>query len=137
VAAMLSEIGINMTIRSMDVGTYSSAWVENKFVADLEDITIVSPDVDSAVWWFHHKDGVVEHGWENQQVSDWLDQGRIETDPDKRTELYHNVVDAVLEDCPYIYFAHVNQVYLHKDGLQGFKAGPQEHVVPLWSSSWT
>ena len=43
VAAMLSEIGINMKIRGMDVGTYSTAWVKKQFQADLEDITIVSP----------------------------------------------------------------------------------------------
>ena len=136
VAAMLSEIGINMTIKSSDVGTYSTAWVQNKFQADLEDITIVSPDVDSALWWFHHKDGLVEHGWNNEEVSAWLDEGRVETDPEKRTGLYHKIVDAVLEDCPYIYIAHVNQVYLTKEGIQGFEATPQEHIVPLWNVSW-
>ena len=136
VAAMLSEIGINMKIRGMDVGTYSTAWVKKQFQADLEDITIVSPDVDSSLWWFHHKDGIVEHGWENQAVSDWLDEGRAVLDPAKRTTLYHNIVDAVLDDCPYIYFNHVNLVYLLKDSVKGFLGGPQEHVVPLWDVHW-
>jgi peptide/nickel transport system substrate-binding protein len=136
VAAMLSEIGINMTIKSSDIGTYSTAWVENKFQADLEDITIVSPDSDSALWWFHHKGGVVEHGWNNDQVSQWLDDARVETDTAKRTDIYHKIVDVILDECPYIYIAHVNQVYLYKDGLQGFKATPQEHIVPLWNTSW-
>ena len=133
---MLSEIGINMKIRGMDVGTYSTAWVKKQFQADLEDITIVSPDVDSSLWWFHHKDGIVEHGWENQAVSDWLDEGRAVLDPAKRTTLYHNIVDAVLDDCPYIYFNHVNLVYLLKDSVKGFLGGPQEHVVPLWDVHW-
>ena len=136
VGAMLSQIGINIKIRGTDVGTYSAAWVNKKFQADLEDITIVSPDVDSALWWFHHKDGLVEHGWENLQVSKWLDEGRKELDPSKRAGLYHNVVDAVLDECPYIYFNHVNQVYLLKDGVKGFKATPQEHIVPMWTVSW-
>lgn len=135
VAAMLSEIGINMTIKSSDIGTYSTAWVEHKFQADLEDITIVSPDVDSAVWWFHHKDGIVEHGWNNEEVSTWLNDGRATTDPAARTEIYHKVVDKILDECPYIYIAHVNQVYLHKDTVQGFKATPQEHVIPMWNVS--
>ena len=136
VAAMLSEIGINVKIRGMDVGTYSAAWVNKEFQADLEDITIVSPDVDSPLWWFHHKDGMVEHGWENLQVTEWLDEGRRELDPAKRTVLYHNIVDAVLDQCPYIYFNHVNQVYLLKDAVKGFRAGPQEHIVPLWTVHW-
>jgi peptide/nickel transport system substrate-binding protein len=136
VSAMLSEIGINVKIKGMDAGTYGTAWFTKQFQADLEDITIVSPDVDSALWWFHHKDGMVEHGWQNAQVSKWLDEGRSELDPAKRTSLYHNIVDAVLDDCPYIYFNHVNQVYLLKDNLEGFKAGPQEHVVPLRAVRW-
>ena len=137
IAAMLSEININVKVQGLDLGTWTERWIrKHKFEALMEDISIVSPDVDSTLFWFHRKDTVAYHGYPNKQVGDMLDQGRREFDRNKRIALYHNVVDQVLEDCPYIYFCHVNNVFLYKDGIKGFTPGPQEYVVKMWSAHW-
>jgi peptide/nickel transport system substrate-binding protein len=136
-AAMLSEIGINVKVQGLDLGTWTERWIrKHDFQALLEDISIVSPDVDSTVFWFHREGTVGYHGYPNKQVTEWLDQGRVEFDTNKRIGLYHKVVDQVLEDCPYIYLCHVNNVFLSKKGLQGFTPGPQEYVVKVWPVHW-
>jgi len=45
-------------------------------------------------------------------------------------------VDAVLEDCPYIYLVHVNLVRLYRKGLTGYVPGHQEFVVLFDKTRW-
>jgi peptide/nickel transport system substrate-binding protein len=136
-ADQLSEIGINVSLQGLDVGTWTDRWIQrHDFQMLWEDISIVSPDPDSTVYWFHHTDTVGWHGWDNGPVDEWLDEARAVTDSDRREELYHQVVDRVLEACPYIYVCHVNIVRLWNDGLAGFLPTGQEFVLFLEDVEW-
>lgn len=138
VAAMLSEIGINLKIVGLDMGTFNDRWNKRRaFEMLLEDISIVSPDTDATVWWFHHKNGTSWMGWPREDVSQWLDQARSESDPKTREPIYHKVVDAILEDCPYIYLSHVNIVRAWKKGLNGYVSAPTEMVSMMDTVSWS
>jgi peptide/nickel transport system substrate-binding protein len=136
-AAMLSQIGINVKVQGLDIGTWTERWkTSRKFQALLEDITIVSPDPDSTVYHFHHTKTGNHFGWIHPGVDEWLDDARKESDPDKRAQLYYKVVDAIHEDNPYIYLSHVNNVFLYKNGLKNFKPSPQDNVLYLQRVEW-
>lgn len=126
VAAMVSQIGVTYKIRQLDIGSYNNLWLNAKYQQLLEDITIVSPDPDSTVWWFLHSKGNIASGYNVPEMDTMLDAARAETDPVKREMLYHRIVDRALDDCPKIYHLHVNYVRLHKKGLAGFTPAPQE-----------
>lgn len=136
-AAMLSEININVKPVELDIGTYNARWLGHKFQANQEDISIVSPDADSALYWFNHKDTVAWQGWNRPDVDKWLDQARGSSDKAERVKLYHQTVDAILEDCPYIYICDTNQSYLFDARLRGFEAPPQSFVLDLYDVSWS
>lgn len=136
-AAMLSEININAKPDELDIGTYNARWLGHKYQANLEDISIVSPDADSALYWFNHKNTVAWQGWNRPDVDKWLDEGRATQDKATRVKLYHDVVDAILEDCPYIYICDHNETYLFNSQLQGFVASPQSFILKLYPVSWT
>ena len=136
VAAMVSQIGITYKIRNLDMGSFNNLWLNDKYQQLLEDITIVSPDPDSCVWWFNHSKGRIASGYNAPEVDKMLDGARAESDPKKRETLYHQVVDRVLEDSPKIYHVHVNYVRLHKKGLAGFNPSPQEYIELFTTAQW-
>ncbi len=136
VAAMVSQIGITYKIRNLDMGSYNNLWLNDKYQQLMEDITIVSPDPDSCVWWFNHSKGRNASGYNVPEVDKMLDDARAESDPKKREGLYHKVVDRVLGDCPKIYHVHVNYVRLHKKGLTGFQPSPQEFIELFGTARW-
>jgi peptide/nickel transport system substrate-binding protein len=136
VAAMVSQIGITYKIRNLDIGSYNNLWLNDQYQQLLEDITIVSPDPDSCVWWFLHSQGRNTSGYNVPEMDQMLDDARAESDPKKREPLYHRVVDRVLEDCPKIYHVSVNYVRVHKKGLLGFEPAPQESWVFFKDARW-
>jgi peptide/nickel transport system substrate-binding protein len=134
---MLSEIGIRVRINAMDIGTYNARWLGRRFLMNLEDITIVSPDTDSTLFWFHREGTVAWMGWRNPAVTEMLDRARTIKSPTLRDALYIRTVDAVLEYCPYIYLVHTNLVRLHRRGLVGYVPSPQEFTLPFERVRWT
>ena len=136
VAGMLSQIGIRVRVNSMDIGTYNTRWLGHRYLTNLEDITVVSPDTDSTLFWFQREGTVGWHGWQNPEVTEMLDRARTVTSPTLREALYQKTVDAVLEDCPYIYLVHVNLVRLYRKGLTGYVPGHQEFVVLFDKTRW-
>lgn len=137
VAAMVSQIGITYKIKGLDMGSYNNLWLtQKKYDQLLEDITIVSPDPDSCVWWFYHSKGSVTAGYNVPEMDQMLDQARAESDPKKREALYHQVVDRALEDVPMIYHVNVNYVRMYKKGLAGYEPSPQEYVELFKNARW-
>ncbi len=136
VAGMVSQIGITYKIRQLDMGSYNNLWLNSKYQQLLEDITIVSPDPDSTVWWFLHSKGSSTNGYNVPEMDTMLDDARAELDPMKREALYHKIVDRDLEDCPKIYHVNVNYVRLHKKGLAGFSPSPQEYIELFTNVRW-
>lgn len=136
VAAMVSQIGITYKIRNLDMGSYNNLWLNQKYQQLLEDITIVSPDPDSTVWWFNHSKGRNSDGYNVPEMDRMLDDARGEVDPRQREGLYHRVVDRVLEDCPKIFHVNVNHVRLSKKGLAGYDPSPQEGNARFVNARW-
>jgi peptide/nickel transport system substrate-binding protein len=136
VAGMVSQIGITYKIRHLDMGSYNNLWLNSKYQQLLEDITIVSPDPDSTVWWFLHSKGSATSGYNVPEMDTMLDDARAELDPKKREALYHRIVDRDLEDCPKVYHVNVNYVRLHKKGLAGFSPSPQEYIELFTNVRW-
>lgn len=137
VAAMVSQIGITYKIKGLDMGSYNNTWLtQKKYDQLLEDISIVSPDPDSTVWWFFHSQGSVTGGYNVPEMDQMLDAARAEADPKKREGMYHQIVDRGIEDCPMIYHCNVNYVRMHKKGLVGYDPSPQEYIEIFKDLRW-
>lgn len=135
VGAMVSQIGINYKIRNLDIGGYNNLWINKKHQQALEDITLVSPDPDSTSWWFMHSKGSVS-AYGTPEMDSLLDSARAESDQSRRSELYHQVTSAALEECPLIYHCNVNYVRIFNSELRGFSPAPQEYTEMLDEVFW-
>jgi peptide/nickel transport system substrate-binding protein len=136
VAAMVSQIGINYTIKNMDMGGYNNLWLNQRFDQLLEDITIVAPDPDATSWWFLHTGGSAS-AYSDPKMDTLLDGARSELDPAKRETMYHQIVDMTLEECPIIYHSNSNNIRVFNKKLAGFNPSPQEFMEKFDTVYWT
>lgn len=136
VAAMVSQIGITYRIRNLDIGGFNNLWLNEQFEQTLEDITLVAPDPDATSWWFLHTNGS-SGAYSNPQMDELLDSARAETDEARRGELYGEITDLTLEECPQIYHCNVNFVRIFSSELTGFNPAPQEFVEMVDEVSWS
>jgi peptide/nickel transport system substrate-binding protein len=137
VAGMMSQIGITYKIRGLDMGTFNHRWFGDfNYVQLLEDVTIVSPDPDSCLWWFYNTKGDTDAGYNVPEMDRLTDEARAESDSKKREALYYRAVDLALEDCPLIFHVNVNYVRLYKKGLVGYEPGPQDYVELFRDVHW-
>lgn len=135
VAAMVSQIGITYKIRNLDIGGFNNLWLNENFQQSLEDITLVAPDPDATSWWFMHTNGS-SGAYSNPEMDKLLDAARAEAVPVRRSELYSQITDLTLEECPQIYHCNVNFVRIHRSELTGFNPAPQEFVEMVDEVSW-
>ena len=135
VAAMVSQIGINYKIKSLDIGGFNNLWLNKTFDQTLEDITIVSPDPDATSWWFLHSRGT-SGAFNNPTMDELLDTARGETDVARRAELYGQITDLTTDENPNIYHCNVNFVRIYNANLQGFEPTPQEFTEMVDEVSW-
>ncbi len=136
VAAMVSQIGITYKIRNLDIGSFNNLWFKRDFEQMLEDITLVAPDPDAAVWWFLHSKGSVSAGYNNPKMDALLDGARTTTDPAAREKLYHQTVDLTLEEAPIVYHLNANYVRMHRKGIEGYRPSPQEYIERMDTVRW-
>ena len=136
VAAMVSQIGINYRIRNLDIGGFNNLWLNKNFEQHLEDITLVAPDPDATSWWFLHSAGASSASG-SPDMDALLDGARSELDPGKREAMYHQIVDATVEECPLIYHCNVNYVQVFDKRLQGFTPTPQEYFQLHDETTWS
>ena len=136
VAAMVSQIGINYKIRNLDMGGYNNLWLNRRYEGVLQDVTIVAPDTDATSWWFLNSKGIAA-AWDNAQMDRLTDGAREELDPAKRENMYHQIVDLTLEECPYIYHANANYIHVYDKRLAGFTPSPQEYIEKMDKAYWT
>lgn len=136
VAAMVSQIGINFKIRNLDMGGFNNLWFNKKYPHNLEDVTLVAPDPDATSWWHLHSQGSTS-GSIFPAMDKLLDDGRAEGDPAKREQIYHQIVDMTLDECPMIYHCNVNNIQVFDQRLTGFNPSPQEFSEQHDETMWT
>jgi peptide/nickel transport system substrate-binding protein len=105
---MYDEVGMQVTINSVDQGSYVTEAVLGDYQANLwRQFGANDPDGDY-LWW--HESNVDEEGislniarFANSELSDALDAARATPDPDERAEQYAIVQRIWAEETPYIW----------------------------------
>jgi len=85
-----------------------------------------SADPDGSLWNFYiGKDGIWNWtGYDNEQVTEWLEQQRATTDPEERAELIFKIEDRIMEDAPHAFTHHQNGTYAHQSYVKGMRHVP-------------
>jgi len=136
IASQLSEIGITVEMEQI-VGGLTSRFRAGEFEMGMLDINIMTPDPDSALYWFQHTNTSLNLGYDNPRVDELLDNARSDQDQEARKAMYEEVLRNVLDDAPYIYTCHRNMAWAYNRNLTGFLTPKWQGMINLAPVHWT
>jgi peptide/nickel transport system substrate-binding protein len=130
-AADLAKVGITANLKTEDFTPYRSDARNNKFGLWLLGWTGDNGDPDNFLNVFFHpkvvdgKDNPTEAGnWSSPAAWDLLRKAQVETDNNKRADLYKQVSKIVQQDVPWIPMFHANPPTGTSKKVQGFVPHP-------------
>ncbi|MEE8484582.1 MAG: ABC transporter substrate-binding protein, partial [Nitrospinota bacterium] len=130
-AQQLAEVGIDVSIKSFEWGTFFSDIKKGNFqIYSLTWVGIADPDIYRYI--FHSQslppDGANRGRYENPELDKLLDAGRVETDFGKRWEIYRRVQEIIAEEMPYIHLWTSVNVFAMNRKVKGFEIYPDESL---------
>jgi len=124
-ADQLEEIGIDLSIEKIDLGV----WIDN-FRSRQMGFTFndwgTQPDPNLLFYRHFHKQpkGADFRNWNSDRGSELLDQGRQETDPEKRREIYIAFQKVLAEEVPTIMMFSADHVVAANERVHNFEHHP-------------
>lgn len=121
------NLGVEVTLDSIDYVTFLDLIKKGQFqmfslgwIADYPD-----PE-DFLDLKFHSQRSRAnnETGFENKEFDVLIEAARVETDPQKRIQLYQQAEDIVIEEVPWILLFHSKKAILVKPYIQGYYPAP-------------
>jgi len=110
ISQQLKPIGINLAVEFYDIPTYNEYRLAPGVFMQMEDITIMSPDPDTAVKWFWACGAALIEDYCPEAIDLLIREGKTETDPEKRRAIYEQLQLRMLDDAWWIYTVHKDQV---------------------------
>ena len=131
IQAQLKEIGIELEIESLEVGTFWQYTASGKHDMFLGSWGCVTGDADYGLYAVYHSSAKGAPGnrsfYGNPRVDELLDMGKESIDPKKRLEIYEEIQQIIVEDAPDVMlFNRVLGV-----GIQSDLTGLDLHPVTL------
>jgi len=107
----LAKIGVNLEVREIDYSTWLDSLLQPWDKAFLMGHTfwvMDMPDPDNVIYTYAHTSQWAPQSWNptfwgNETTDSWIEQARVEQDPQKRQELYRKICIALYEGAPWIY----------------------------------
>jgi peptide/nickel transport system substrate-binding protein len=104
----LKEVGIDVQIRAIEWASFISRFIKT---GDFDVVVLgwgLGLDPDQYNIWHSSQQAPGQFnfiGYNNPKIDKLLEQGRLELNPDKRMDIYHQFSATLLEDCPIIYLS--------------------------------
>jgi peptide/nickel transport system substrate-binding protein len=121
----LMDIGIDLEIQRVDLGV----WIDN-FRSARMGFTFndwaSQPDPNLLFYRHFHMrpEGADFRNWENEEASALLDEGRSESDPEKRHEIYAEFQTVLAETVPTIMLFSADHITVRAERLQNYEQHP-------------
>ncbi|MEO8476335.1 MAG: ABC transporter substrate-binding protein [Actinomycetota bacterium] len=124
VQQQLREVGIEMSIKQVDVSVWFNAFVKGNFqITSAYQERTIDPDNFYALVVRSGGD-INTTGYSNPAADDLIDQARIETDEPTRFDLYKQLRQIVFEDAPIIFVHYETINYLMTKTVAGSSVNP-------------
>ncbi|KHF41617.1 glutathione ABC transporter substrate-binding protein [Halalkalibacter okhensis] len=133
VQAQLSEIGIDVNIEVLEWGAYlenTGSGQHDMFILGWSNMT---GDADYNQYYLYHSDTHGDAGnrsfYHNEEVDRLINEGRQESDLEKRLALYHEAQEIEVEDAPLVLLRHTEYVAAIGNGVEGFWLHPSRIMM--------
>jgi peptide/nickel transport system substrate-binding protein len=123
IQSQLSEIGIGVTIRSFEWGTFYSDVKSGNFqLFSLSWVGVNDPDIYYDLF---HSSAIPPNGanrvrYQNKRMDTLLASGRMILQPNRRKDVYKEVQEILAEEMPYVSLWHAENVAVMKKEVQGY-----------------
>jgi peptide/nickel transport system substrate-binding protein len=130
----LSHIGIAVTLKSYEWGTYYSDIKSGNFdMFSLSWVGVSDPDIYYDLF---HSQSIPPNGsnrvrYQNEKIDHLVEEGRVVIDRDKRKAIYKEVQEILADDLPYISLWHAQNVAVMKKEVIGYTLYPNGDFASL------
>lgn len=139
----MSEIGINVNIVRMPwaLMTEQAAQAETTPHATTVFVSTPFPDADAQLYSLYHSEAAgtwLSMGWVNdEEVDSLLNQGRVETDPEARNQIYFQLQDRILDIQPTIFGFDQFAAFAYQPHITvPTLADPSQSVAGIMGGNW-
>jgi len=134
VADQAKKVGISLELKQVEYGVWIKGFNAREFTLTM-NITGGNTDPDSLLFNRLSAKGVNQNNWNDAEVEDLLQQGKLQADPTKRKEIYTRLQRLLVQKVPQIWLFSTDLVHVMKKNVQGFQAHPSTFFQGL-TSTW-
>jgi peptide/nickel transport system substrate-binding protein len=139
VQAQLGEVGINVTIESLEWGAFIERIYEGSLQMFVLGWSASSGDPDVALYSSFHTDNFGAGGnmtfYSNPEVDALLEEGRVSSDEEVRKEAYMKAQEIIWDECPCVFLQHDVEITAYNKNLKGFDCTP-DCMIDFAKLSW-
>ncbi|NLK00718.1 MAG: peptide ABC transporter substrate-binding protein [Clostridia bacterium] len=118
--SMFKEAGITMNIEQIEFGTLLDQTIKGEFEAAALGWS-GRPDPDQNIFDDVFTDGSMNYSrFSHPEIDELVTAARKELDQDKRKALYDDAMEILVDELPYIFTYHENNVICHSKNVHGF-----------------
>ncbi|MBO8173544.1 MAG: ABC transporter substrate-binding protein [Bacillaceae bacterium] len=133
IQADLAKVGIELNIQTLEWGSY----LDKVFVPpsendmDMHQMSWIGDngDPDNFLYILLSSEqwptaGFNDAYYKNERVDELLSQARVTSDKEKRTQMYEEAQEIIMEDAPWIVLDHEKQIVIAQKNIKNFKLHP-------------
>ncbi len=121
----LKELNIDAKVEQMEFGAFLDKTAKGEHDMFIHGWSNPTGDADYGMYALFHSSQKGDPGnrsfYDNPEVDKLLDEGRRESDPEKRIEIYNEVQEHLIEDAPVIYIHHQEYLLGVSNQITGFE----------------
>ncbi len=121
----LKELNIDAEVEQMEFGAYLEKTAEGEHDIFVLGWSNATGDADYGMYALFHSSQKGDPGnrtfYENPEVDKLLEEGRRESDPEKRIEIYNEVQEHLIDDAPMMYIHHQEYLLGISNQITGFE----------------
>ena len=130
IAAQLERIGIKTKVETLEAAAIRSAMSEGNYDLSLYAYGVATNgDPDYFVTQQFLSTGTEAGYTRYSGIDDLIEEGRTTLDQDDRVDIYTEIQEQVLEDCPEIFLFYDKMLVGINEGVEGFEIYPSEMPV--------
>lgn len=120
----LASAGIQAKIVQLEWGEYIDAWNENKYDM-LVGLNGPGRDPDRSLGFFFSSEGSANvWGYENEEYDELIEAGLVESDEDKRKEIYDEAQEFIINDAPNLFIYMPKSYIVVRENISGYNPVP-------------
>jgi peptide/nickel transport system substrate-binding protein len=132
IQAQLAKVGIELTLKSYEWGTFYGDIKSGNFqLTSMRWVGVTEPDFYYDIY---HSSQIPPAGrnrgrYRNAEIDRLVTEGRVTTDPEARKAIYAQVQEIVAKELPYISLWHPNNISIVHKRVQGYRQHPMAGYV--------